>query len=188
MSDEFLGDRKKALEEQFFARENEQMLAKRRASREQANKEDALGEVSGITDRDLLGQLSKLGITPETWAAIALVPLIEVAWADGTIDAKERSAVLEAAADHGLRAGSPGLELLESWLDERPHRDVLATWGETTVDLVGQLDDAGKRALADEVLGRARAVAEATGGILGLGNRVSNSEQQVLDVLAKAFR
>ena len=59
-------------------------------------------------------------------------PGIEDMRADGTIDAKERSAVLEAAADHGLRADSPGLELLESWLDERPHRDVLATWGETS--------------------------------------------------------
>ena len=37
-----------------------------------------------------------------------------------------------------------------------------------------------------EVLGRAQRVAEATGGILGIG-KVSAAEQRVLDEIAKAF-
>ena len=39
----------------------------------------------------------------------------------------------------------------------------------------------------DEILGRARNVAEATGGFLGLGNRISPEEEIILAELAKAF-
>ena len=34
---------------------------------------------------------------------------------------------------------------------------------------------------------RARAIAEASGGFLGLGNKISTNEQRVLDAIAKAF-
>lgn len=43
-----------------------------------------------------------------------------------------------------------------------------------------------KRALSHDLLGRARAVAEAAGGFLGLG-KISSSEQAVLTELERAF-
>ena len=41
--------------------------------------------------------------------------------------------------------------------------------------------------LKSDLLGRARTVAEAAGGILGLGSKVSKSEQAMLEELAHAF-
>jgi hypothetical protein len=55
------------------------------------------------------------------------------------------------------------------------------------VELCAALKPGEKRALRDELLGRARQVAEATGGFLGLGNKISPEEQVVLDELAKVF-
>jgi hypothetical protein len=36
-------------------------------------------------------------------------------------------------------------------------------------------------------MNRARAVAQASGGILGLGSKISSNEQRVLDAIEKAF-
>ena len=41
--------------------------------------------------------------------------------------------------------------------------------------------------LHDEIIGGAKRVAEAAGGILGFGNRISREEQAVIDELERAF-
>src|SRR6478735_273609 len=66
----------------------------------------ALAAVSGIEDRSLLADLLAAGIRPETFACLSLLPLCEVAWADGDISNREREAVMQAAAHHGIESGS----------------------------------------------------------------------------------
>jgi hypothetical protein len=187
MRDEFLGDRKKALEESFFAKENAKLVEKLRAERRRAGAREGLAALSGIADPALLDLLIGHGIEPETWLAVSLVPLVEVAWADGEVEAAERRAVLEAAAEHGVAPGSPSHALLESWLAKRPEGGLLEAWGEYMVDLCERLPAAEREALKRQVVGRARAVAEAAGGILGLGRRVSEREEVLLRELEKAF-
>jgi hypothetical protein len=53
--------------------------------------------------------------------------------------------------------------------------------------LCAQIPPAEQHALRDELIGRARHVAEAAGGFLGLGNKVSSAEEAVLEKLAGAF-
>ena len=85
-------------------------------------------------------------------------------------------------------ADSPGHQLLEGWLGHRPDGRLLEAWGEYIVGLCSKLEPSEKHALRDEVIGRARAVARATGGFLGLGNPISAEEEIVLQELEKAFR
>lgn len=187
MSDEFLGDRKKALEEQFFAKENAKLVARLRAQREKEASKEGLRHVSGISDEALFDKLAGLGLDAETWAALSLVPLVEVAWADGRVQEKERRAVLSGAEANGVTKGSPSYKLLENWLAQRPEAHLIEAWGEYMVDLCAQLGESERQSLKDEVLGRARGVAEAAGGILGLANKVSREEEIVLARLEKAF-
>jgi hypothetical protein len=116
-----------------------------------------------------------------------VVPLVEVAWANGNVDQKERRAVMAGAEASGVTAGGPSHQLLQRWLERRPDGRLLQAWGEYIVGLCAQLDPGEKRALRDEILGRARTVAEAAGGYLGLLNKVSREEELVLEQLAKAF-
>jgi uncharacterized membrane protein YkoI len=106
MSEEFLGDRRKALEEEFFAKQNQRLLRQFRETMAVKAKHEALAAASGITDAAVLEQLAAVDLSSETMAALALVPLVEVAWADGTLDAKEHSALLAAAEDAGLSQDS----------------------------------------------------------------------------------
>jgi len=187
VADDFLRDREKALEESFFAKQNEKLRQALREREEARVSREELARVSGVADTQILDKLLQLGIGAETWTALSVVPLIEVAWADGSVDDKERRAVLAGAEANGIVAGSPGYQVLEAWLRNRPDGRLLQTWGEYIVGLCACLDPAERHALRDEVMGRARSVAEATGGFLGLGKRISSEEEVVLGELEKAF-
>lgn len=182
-----LHDREASLEEQFFARQTEELRQKLREKQERERLRDELRRIAVIKKEDTIERMLELGITPATWAAISLVPLVEVAWANGRVDAKERAAVLAAAELNGVSPGSPGHEILEGWLGHRPDGRLLQAWGEYMVELCAALKPGEKRALREELVGRARKVAEATGGFLGLGKRISPEEQVVLDELVKVF-
>lgn len=183
----FLADREKALEELFFEKENRKLIERLQAEEARAAHRQGLAELTGIGDESLLDRLVQLEIQPGTWAALALIPLVEVAWADGHVEKNEKRAVLSAAEANGVMKGSASHELLEQWLEQRPDPAFLEAWGHYIVDLCAELSATQREALAEEILGRARQVAEAAGGILGFGKRVSEAEQRAIEALQKAF-
>ena len=182
-----ISGRRRELEEKFFSERDQQLLQALREKATSKERKRALAEASGIADEDLLGQLDRLEVCGETLAALSLVPLIAVAWADGSIDVKERQAVLAAAEQRGIEKEHAGYQLLERWLAKKPDAKLLGVWKGYVAELCPTLSEPARNALKEDVLGRARAVAETAGGLLGLGNKVSKSEQAVLGELEEAF-
>jgi hypothetical protein len=130
-------------------------------------------------------------MTRETGAAILVVPLVQVAWADGEVTNREREVVLQIAAERGISSGTPPHAQLVAWLRDRPAGDlfdaamavlrvgfsVLAA--EERADRIRALLDACER------------VAEASGGLaklLGLSHGVSGEEAEVLEALTRKLR
>jgi hypothetical protein len=187
MSNEFLGDRRIALEEAFFAKQDAELRRRLRDMDQARRNKEALSATSGITDDAVLGKLVALNISSDTLAALSLVPLVAVAWADGSIDDKERSVAFSKAAEMGLGKEDIGHQLFERWLEERPSPALIAAWKDYIGALSASLGPETKPAFRQELLGRARAVAEAAGGILGLVMRVSPAEENVLRELEQAF-
>ena len=187
MADKPLEDRRKALEEEFFRRENEKLRQKLRAEQEAKQNVEALAQQSGIRDESLLNELIDHGVSAETLSALVLVPLVAVAWAVGELDDRERAAILSAASDLGVSRESPNFALLESWLTKPPDPRLFDAWIEYAKQLGGALRSEGRDVLSEDLVGRAREVARASGGILGLGSKVSAPEQRVLDRLVKAL-
>ena len=187
MSEEFLGDRRKALEDVFFAKQNAQLRQQLQEAEKARVQKQTLRAVSGITNDTVLERLITLGITGETVAALALIPLVEVAWADGTMEARERQAILSGAQRAGLSPGTASYQLLESWLGTRPDTTLLDVWKDYVGALTATLDAEATQALKQELLGRAHTVAEAAGGFLGLGEKISPAERRMLSELEQAF-
>ena len=147
----------------------------------------ALGRATGIDDPDLLARLAELGIRPETLAALTLIPLIETAWADGVMHAKEREAVLRGAATSGIAPASASYRLLELWTIERPAHEIAEIWREFIAAIAKSLSVRERNALRSKVIGRAWAVANAAGGFLDVTPSVSAEEHAALDALDAAF-
>ena len=187
MSQDFMEDRRRALEEAFFAKHNEALLQRLREAEVTTSRRQAIAAASGITDDAVLDELMGLNIGSETVAALSMVPLVVVAWADGSIDERERSAVLSGAAAAGLDEDGPSYRLLGQWLRQPPPTELLAAWTAYIKAVAGTLDHAGRRALKDELLNRARAVAEAAGGFLGVGRKISPAEDAALKQLEAAL-
>ncbi len=183
MDQEFLGDRRKALEESFFNKENEKLRKALKEKEAVKAKEHALSEVSGIEDETVLRHLVALNIGADTLTALTMVPLVQVAWADDDVDEKERAAILEAAEQVGVHKGSPSADLLKEWLKFKPDREILKVWKEYVAAMSATLPAEESKKLRSALLTLSRTVAEASGGVLGFGSKVSKAEREVLDEL-----
>lgn len=178
--------RSSELEEKFFRERDMQLLRALREKTAAEERRKSLAEASGITHEDLLDKLDKLGVSGKTLAALLMAPLVQIAWADGKLDEKERIAVMSALEQKGVGREHPAYQLLEGWLKRRPDPKLLGVWKEYVASLGKALGEQAKNDLRDDLLHRARTVAESAGGILGMG-KVSKAEQAMLDELARAF-
>ncbi len=180
-----LKERGQALEDRFFAQHDRALIDKARAEQTESEQMTALAEVTGISDEGLLKSILDAGVSADSAAALSLTPLVIVAWADGEVQATERQAILEAAKESGITDGGAHA-LISAWLDERPSPDLIDAWEATTADLASRLDADEKAKLAEQILGNARKVAEAAGGLLGFG-KTSSDEKSALERLEAAL-
>ena len=175
-----------ALENSFFAKENARLLEKLKKKDAEAAKRQAFKEIANIDSVELVDALIELEITPGAMAALSVVPLVAVAWADGEIQAKERQAILKAAEEGGIEIGSENHELLENWLSHTPGPYLLATWNHYAQELAARRDTVVGNELKERLMTRTTKIAKAAGGFLGLG-AISKAEQAVLDELEHAL-
>ena len=187
MKENALETRRRALEESFFKDQDARLLTAMREKAARAEKKAALSESSGLTNPHLLEQLLALEIDSETLAALTLIPLVEVAWADGSVAPQERDAVLAAADAVGITPESESYLLLDHWLQKAPPATLLEAWESYVAGLSETLSPDARRTLRHDVMERVKQVASAAGGFLGLGGRISSSEQKVLDRLEGSF-
>jgi len=187
MSDDIMGDRRSALEAEFFRKQDAALLKRLQETSDAKQRKEAFAAASGIKDEAVLDKLVAMNISADTLTALSLVPLVTVAWADGEIDDKERSAVLSGAAASGIRPSDVSYAMLEQWLRTRPPAELLSTWKAYIGALTPTLSPDARQSLKNGLISRARDVAEATGGFLGLGRKVSDAESNVLKDLERAF-
>jgi hypothetical protein len=179
-------DRRK-LEDAFFSKEDTRLIEQLALMEKMKESKESLRSVSGIKNDAVLEKLVSLDVRPETLVSLGLVPLIEIAWADGAIDAKEREAMLKAVVDAGFDKGSINYTLIENWMTRRPPKEMQSAWVHYIQGLCGSLSEEEKKNFCKKIVDRATEIAEASGGFLGLGKKISKAEQKVIDTLRAAF-
>jgi hypothetical protein len=188
MPTKILDDRRIALEEAFFARQNEAALRRMIEADAAQHRHEALASATGMTDDTKLALIERLGIGAETLAALTLAPLVLVAWADGSVSTAERAEVRRFGRLAGLPEGGAGMVQLEAWLDTPPNRLLQEAWAAYAGALGSRMAPEARETLAHHVLEDARAVAAISGGLLGIAGRISPSELAMLDQLSAAFQ
>jgi hypothetical protein len=187
MSGNPLDDRRRALEEAFFNKHNEVLRQRLHETKAAALKQQEITAATGIKDPVLLDKLAALDLRGGTLAALSLVPLIAVAWADGALDAEERAAILSSATRSGHGANIPSDALLQDWLSQPPPPALIDAWKTYTAGIIGTLDEPSRQTFKNELLQQARSIARASGGVLGLGSKVSQAEEAMLSQLEAAI-
>ena len=182
-----LSEQGRILADKFFLERDKKLIEDLNRLEKMKETKRVLSKVSGITDNDILQKLVDLNIRPEILATLAVVPLVEVAWADGKVDEREKKAVLEAAKESFISKDSPDFDLLHQWLTHKPSVKLLEAWEHYIEGLCRELTRHQKSALKKDLIGHARQVAQAAGGILGFGKKISKPEQKILDKLESAF-
>ena len=142
---------------------------------------------SGIANTEVLQTLKSLGVTSASMTAFMLLPLVRLAWADSKIQDGEFESILKAASDDGIAYGTPAYRLLNRWLEERPTERMLDAWTKYAHAVARELDETSLDAFRNATLERVRRVADASGGILGLGGKVSENERHVFQDLAHSL-
>ncbi len=139
-----------------------------------------------MTDHELGEHLKRLGVTPSTYRALPLLPLVQVAWADGQIQDAERDLILR-LAETRYRLEGEGREVLRSWLDRPPSATYAARGRRVLIELVqrsaiGQI----RREDLGDVVSLAKDVARAAGGFFGFG-AINANEAHAIEEIARAL-
>lgn len=138
------------------------------------------------TQDTVLRELNFLGIDETTVEVLALLPLIQVAWADGEVQEAEREKILGIARDR-YHLGEDGAHLLEDWLRHPPSATYLERGRRILVALAHTRDDFDLKPdhLVD-VVDFSKQVAEAAGGFLGFRS-IDKREASALEDIAAAL-
>lgn len=142
-----------------------------------------------MTDAELLDELAALGVDESSWRAVLLLPMVQVAWADGRIQPRELRLLRDVAAAYGLADGPTGV-VLERWLTEPPSPEVVARGRAVLVHLAHRHRGLGAdlpEDLLDTIQAFCLGVARAAGGLFDVLFTVDARERAALDEIARSL-
>jgi hypothetical protein len=180
-------ERGRALEEEYFRRREQELVEKIRKAAQEKRERDGLAEKTGLTDPALVAEVQELGFTSETIGLLPLVPVLQVAWAEGGVSPEERAQILALARARGIADGSAAHAQLLAWLETSPTADTFAK-ATRLISAVLAADGAVASDLTvGDLVAYCEKVAAASGGLLGFG-KVSNEEKAMLAGIASALK
>lgn len=179
-----LTTRGRALEEEYFHRRELDLIEKLKQRGREAADRQKLSERTGVADQEILQHLMELGYTPETVMLLHVVPIVQIAWAEGRISDGERRLIVKAARARGVEPESAADRLLTQWLDQRPSDDFFETTLRAVAAMLHAQPDDIREASQRDLLGYCSAIAHASGGVLGFGS-VSQTEREAIEAIAR---
>lgn len=121
-------------------------------------------------------RIAALGFEGERLKVFDLLPLVHVAWADGSVSRKERAAILDVVKARGITEGSDAFTTIAALLEERPSQDFID-------QSLGLLREAVGGARAASIVDLCVKVADAGGGFLNMGT-ISAVERDMIAAIA----
>ena len=193
MSDgEFLDDRRRASEDDYFRKKDRELIEKMRHAAAAERTASELRSKTGLSDPALLASLQDLGFTPDTIGVLPLVPIVQIAWAEGGVSQAERDLIVKFARERGIAAGTPADALLDDWMTRKPSDAVFAHAARLVRAMLdaggtGGANAGGASWSADDLIKYAENIAAASGGVFGLG-KVSSEERATLAQITAALK
>ena len=147
----------------------------------QAEEKEGIAAILDSTEA-IAAEALALGFDKKTVRILHLVPLLQVAWTDGIVDEDEKVAILTAASKHGIQEGSEAFEFLSLLMSHQPSNSFFARTQSVIANLLED-NDLEK----EEILKDIESVAQASGGLFGLG-KVSAGERELITELKSILK
>lgn len=185
-----LAERGRALEDEYFRKRDRELVEKMRQAAMADQKRNELGLKTGLQDPAVLKELQDLGFTPDTVVLLPLVPVLEMAWAEGGITPAERDLIVQLARRWNIAEGSAADGQLSAWMSSRPAPSVFAHAGRLAAAMLASGSDQVTTGLtADDLVAYCEKIAAASGGLFGLRiGSVSSEEKSLLARIASDLR
>jgi hypothetical protein len=132
---------------------------------------------------DLDERLARVGLDRHSARVLAVLPLVYVAWADGVVQGAERALIEAQVRD--LSPSEDALLAARNWLAFRPSAALMARGTEALAALLASAPAPGPT--PKTILAYCRRVADAAGGVLGVG-ATSRAEQRAITLVARALQ
>lgn len=136
-----------------------------------------------LRDR-MRASLKHLGIDDSNYKVLKLLPLVYVAWSNGTIDAAEQARLFDLAHRH-FEIGEQGEKILKKWIATRPTAEYFREGLEDVV-LLAHAPDEWEFSVEElpGLLMHAEAIARASAEAMGVAFSVNPDEEQALRSVA----
>jgi hypothetical protein len=174
-------------EDEYFWRRDQELIEKMRrgALAEQATRE--MGTKVGLNDPEMIQELAALGFTIDTVDLLPLMPLIQVAWAEGRVSDAERQLIIKLARSRGIAAASAADRQLSTWLATSPDAQVFTRSTRLIRAMLTSRTPAQADLTPDELVSYCEEIAAASGGILGM-RKISAEERALLSQIATELK
>ena len=174
-------------EEEYFRRKDRELIERMRRDATAAATRKELESVTGIHDQESIRDLEALGFTPQTIVLLPMIPVLQVAWAEGGISTAEREMIVALARSRGIAPGTDADHQLHEWLESRPSDATFTKAGRLVSAILDHPEGAELQVTADDLIKYCEQIAHASGGILGFGS-VSAAEKAALQRIAAQLK
>ncbi len=145
-----------------------------------------LQQATDIDDAELLERLHAAGFRAQNVKALAWLPIALAAWASHGVSNDEVHAARLVNLYALFTGNAQSTELFQSWLKEKPSEKLVKLWEETTRRQLARAESSWRLQTGQAILYMARKVAQASGGLFGMG-QISVAEQRVLDRIRAVY-
>jgi tellurite resistance protein len=175
-------------EELYFAEKDQEA---RRLLREklaggaaQLEEHQKIASSVGTSDVTVAEKIKALGFDGDSARVFDLVPLVHVAWADGSVQRGERAAIFKILEKRGIEEDSEAWRTIASLLEEAPSDGWMRQSLAVLRELTGGIGDRSQE-IVDLCIG----VATASGGFLGLGlgKKIDEGERALIEEIVGAL-
>ena len=173
-------------EDEYFWKKDQELIEKMRRQAAAEEQQRELGAKAGFNDPELIKELQALGFTTDTVVLLPLVPLVQMAWAEGGVSDAERKLIVQFARSRGIGEGSAADRQLSEWLANQPDPSVF-TRATRLIRAMLAAPTAEAGLTADDLVRYTESIAAASGGILGM-RKISAEERALLSTIAGSLK
>lgn len=139
-----------------------------------------MAEACQTSDPRILDALERLGYGQATVALLYLVPLVHVAWIDGSVNQAERNRIIVMASLQGVRENIPAYQQLMAWLDRRPSDEFFQGTLRVIQASLESLPENERKARKESLIRCCREVAYVSCGFFGWKSKICIAKRTLI--------